>query len=373
MLMPLNKLYVVFSFLATLPPLSKARDLNCTEATDIMFGRNEALLLSILAEALFMVDMCNTQPNSVCSLTNVTEGTDVHFRAVVNMNPTEAKDVKDSFKKECENAGGQLILETFDIGLMSNTDDMQYYKIEEENFLPLYDAKYLDLHIVGFLDCVHALECENLTEVSSITKSGFGGFFNSVVYNFTLYDIQSFPAVKNELDLTCFEAAYLLYERSGTALHDSYEAMAAFMMDMCKTQPNNICLLTNVTDAEEADPYLKLTINMNSTEADEVINNLRRECNKAGGRLVFESFDLRLMSTSGEIQYYSFGNEDYEPLYNSPYLDVSIAGYADCFNWTECRNSSDVIEMNIMDWGLLFNASVNNFTLHEVIWDNYTM
>jgi hypothetical protein len=285
------------------------------------------------------------------------------------MNSTEAKDVNDNFIRECENAGGQLILETFDIGLVSKSDDMQYYNIEE-GFLPLYHSKYLDVFITGYLDCVHAAECKNLTE---FTKYMWGGFYNSEVYNFTLYDIVASPASRNELDLTCLDATLILFDRTDPALDDSWNNMTAFMIDMCRTQPNNVCSLTNVTDTEETEPHLKLTINMNTTEADEVNNNFREVCNNIGGRLAFEIFDFNILSNTDEIKYYSIEKEDYEPLYHSTFLHVSFAGYADCFYWPECLNSSDVVEMNIMDWEWLFNASVYNFTLHQVVWDDYTM
>jgi hypothetical protein len=373
MIMPLKNLVIVLLFLSTFITFSKALEPNCTEASWQFLWRSDALVMAMVEQYQFYIDMCKSQPYNVCSLTNITAGADAHLRAVVYANSTEAKDVNDKVKTECENAGGQVILETFDIGLMSNIDDIEYYKFEVGDYLPLYDTKYLDIYIAGHVDCIHAYECENLTHVFEYTRYKWGAFFNSFVYNFTLYDIAAFPAERNELNLTCLEAATLLYERNGNALSYSWLALAAFMINMCMTQPNNICSLTNINDAEKVDTHPKLTITMNSTEADEVNNDFREHCTNAGGILVFQSFNFSLLSNTDEIQYYSTEKEEYKPLYNSTSIDVFFTGIAECFGWTECQNSSHVIEVNIYTWETFFNASVYNYTLHQIIWDNYTM
>jgi hypothetical protein len=178
----------------------------------------------------------------------------------------------------------------------------------------------------------------------------WGGFCNSEIYNFTLYDIVASPARRNKLDLTCLEATLILFDRTDPVLDDSWNNMTTFMIEMCKTQPNNVYSLTNITETDNTEPHLKFTININTTEADVVNNNFREACDNIGGRLAFETFDFNLMSNTEEIQYYSIEKEDYEPLYNSTFLHVSFAGYADCFYWPKCQNSSDVVEMNIIDW-----------------------
>lgn len=100
----------------------------------------------------YKMDMCNDQLNNVCSWTNVTDGTAAQLKAAVIMTSMEADEINSKLKREHENAGGQYVLQTFDIGLKSNNDNMQYYSVEEGSYMPLNDSEYLDVSITGFSD-----------------------------------------------------------------------------------------------------------------------------------------------------------------------------------------------------------------------------
>jgi hypothetical protein len=166
-----------------------ALDVNCTDASYLIFGSSEALQEAFVATAKYMLDMCNEQPNNVCSWVNVTDGTAVHLKATINMTSMEADETNKMLKRECKNAGGQYVLETFDIGFKSESDYMQYYSVENQMFMPLYDSKYFDISILGYIDCADSTECRNETELSEFIKIGWDGSFNASIYNFTLHNV----------------------------------------------------------------------------------------------------------------------------------------------------------------------------------------
>lgn len=186
--------HVISSFvvlLSYLPSLTKAIDLNCSDATDVLLFANKALVRANYENAQFMVRMCSEQPNNVCSIKNETIGDYIHYTTTVNMSATEAYESNKNFENACKDAGGLLASETFDIGLMSGGDYLQMYSNEEKRYVnSAYYGKYFDVSVTKYLDCVALLECQNATDVVEIGKNAWVAFFNATLYNFTLYDIQ---------------------------------------------------------------------------------------------------------------------------------------------------------------------------------------
>jgi hypothetical protein len=349
--------------LVTFPIFAKALDLNCTEASTLLFKRNGALHEAYEVMYKYMMDMCNHQPNKVCSWANVTDGTDVHLRATINLTSVEANEIKNKLKKICKNAGGRYVLENFDIGLKSNIDYMQYYSVETESYVPFDDSEYFDVSIVGFADCVDSTECNNTTEVMEITKIDWQETFNASIYNLTLHDfIWGNSTYATALDLNCTEASYLLFMGS-EALNEAFILMYKFIMDMCNHQPNNVCSWANVTDGTAV--HLRATINLTSIEADEIKNNIKRECSNAGGQYILETYDIGFKSNIDYVQYYSFESNSYVPLGDSEYFDISFVGSPYCI-------TSQSAEMQQKEWsssrltgkkGLMPASTISLFTI----------
>jgi hypothetical protein len=152
---------------------------------------NKALVDANYEHAQFMVNMCGTQPNNVCSIKNATIGEDIHYITKVNMNVTEAYEINTDFENACKDAGGLLASETFDIGLVSDGDYLQMYSKEEKRYIDSsFYGKYFDFSVTGYLDCVAMLECKNATEIVDIGKNAWAAFFNATLYNVTLHDVQ---------------------------------------------------------------------------------------------------------------------------------------------------------------------------------------
>lgn len=187
--------HIMFSsmviLLAILPDFHKASAANCSEATDLLIKSNRVLEEAHNEQADYMMSSCSPKPNNVCSIRNETDGENFHLKATINMNVTEAYDINKKFDDACKNAGGLLVLETYDIGLKNDGNYLQYYSIEEETYVnSYYFGTYFDFSTIGYLDCVDKFKCTNETEIIDIAKNSWAFVFNASVYNFTLFNIQ---------------------------------------------------------------------------------------------------------------------------------------------------------------------------------------
>jgi hypothetical protein len=142
-----------------------------------MLYNNTEFYVADKKKNLYAVDMCNKiQPNDVCSGTFITNGTDIHGTATINMTSTVAENIRNDYKIVCKKAGGQFVLETFSIGLKSD-------KMNFNNFTTM------DVYTIGFPDCVGITTCKNATHVVDFIKYSWEYFLNASVCNFTLYEI----------------------------------------------------------------------------------------------------------------------------------------------------------------------------------------
>ncbi len=166
----------LLGFLATFPNFLSSLDLNCTTESFMLFDDTEYDEAN-WNKSKYMFDMCDKgQANNVCTCTNTTNGTRIHGKAIINMTSTEAEKIRNELKSACHKAGGQFVLETFDIGLKS--DKMNFYDVET-----------LDVSITGHPDCVGFTTCKNATDVGDFLKYGWAYFFNASVYNFSIYKV----------------------------------------------------------------------------------------------------------------------------------------------------------------------------------------
>jgi hypothetical protein len=167
----------VVLLMTTFLSFSKSLDMNCTTESFMLYNDTE-FAKADMKKGLFMNTACNqTTPNHMCSSSYSTDNAGNHAKATMNMTSAEADQIRYDYKIACKEAGGQIVLCSFDIGL--HGEKMNYW-----------DMKTLDVFIVGYPECVGLSTCNNQTAVGDYIKAGWEYFFNASTYNFTLYEVK---------------------------------------------------------------------------------------------------------------------------------------------------------------------------------------
>lgn len=158
--------------LATFLLCSNALESSCV-IESLMLLNNSALLEAANNKMMFMEKKCDsTEVNDVCSSSSTTIGPYAHWMYTVNFTANDAIGVLSSFETSCEDAGGNFVLLSFDIGFETKGNS-QY--------------QYLDYSVTGNPSCLGDL-CDNETVVGDFIQYAWASAFNRTVYNFTLND-----------------------------------------------------------------------------------------------------------------------------------------------------------------------------------------
>lgn len=141
---------------------------------------------------------------------------------------------------------------------------------------------------------------------------------------------------------------------NNSAFKEAADNNSMSMIKICRpgTELNSFCHNVNTTNGTIT--YANITVNWFAPEVADLSNTYKRECKAAGGTLVEEWFDIVFKLSESVI------------------AGLSVNGNPNCVGSTTCKNDSDVVSFIKSAWVWRFNASLYDFTLHKIKWDNST-
>ncbi len=186
----------------------------------------------------------------------------------------------------------------------------------------------------------------------------------SIVYALSLALLLASAQLLKAIDLDCISESMDLF--NNRAYSKAYMKYDVYVMEKCNTTAvNEFCSWLDLSN--ETHTHWTVTLNLEQIDQDAIPRAVKRECKKAGGRVVEATYDVGLQGTNFS-GYYEM-EMDPSMFY---ILDFSVVGDIVCAGSTSCKDSTDVGELIKYAWSWYYNVDTYSFNMHGLKWDDAT-